>query len=117
MFADRGTEYCGRPDTHDFRLYLTLNDTDHTKLKVRHPQTNGISERFHKMISQEFYQVAFRRKIYISIDELQADLDIWINHYNTARTHQGKRCCGRTPMATMVAGKKIYDQKVSQLST
>jgi hypothetical protein len=40
----------------------------------------------------------------------------WINHYNTERTHQGKMCCGRTPMATMLAGKEIYDQKITALN-
>lgn len=116
ILTDRGTEFCGRPDTHDFQLYLALNDIDHTKTKVRHPQTNGICERFHKTILQEFYQVAFRKKIYMSLETLQADLDAWIDHYNTERTHQGKMCCGRTPMATMIAGKEIYDQKVTQLN-
>jgi transposase InsO family protein len=116
ILTDRGTEYCGRAESHDFELYLALNDIDHTKTRVRHPQTNGICERFHKTILQEFYQVAFRRKIYPSLDELQADLDIWLNHYNTERTHQGKMCCGRTPMATMIAGKEVYDSKVTQLN-
>ena len=65
---------------------------------------------------QEFYQVAFRRKIYASLDELQRDLDAWIEHYNRERTHQGKMCCGRTPMATMLAGKEVYDEKVTTLN-
>jgi len=83
---------------------------------VRHPQTNGICERFHKTILQEFYQVAFRKKIYTSLSELQADLDHWIRYYSVERTHQGKMCCGRTPMATMIAGKEVYDSKVTQLN-
>ena len=116
ILTDRGTEYCGRPDTHDFQLYLALNDIEHTKTKVRHPQTNGICERFHKTILQEFYQVTFRKKIYTSLTELQSDLDNWIRYYNHERTHQGKMCCGRTPMATMIAGKEVYDQKVTQLN-
>jgi putative transposase len=73
-------------------------DIDHTKTKVRSPQTNGICERFHKTILQEFYQITFRKKLCESIDALQADLDEWLNHYNTERTHQGKMCCGRTPV-------------------
>jgi transposase InsO family protein len=116
ILTDRGTEYCGRAESHDFELYLALNDIDQTKTKVRHPQTNGICERFHKTILQEFYQVAFRRKIYVSLSELQTDLDAWISHYNHERTHQGKMCCGRTPMATMMAGKEIYDTKVTHLN-
>ncbi len=116
MLTDRGTEFCGRAETHDYELYLAVNDIEHTKTKARHPQTNGICERFHKTILQEFYQVAFRRKLYASIEQLQTDLDAWIHHYNTERTHQGKMCCGRTPMQTMLAGKEIYDQKTIALN-
>ena len=75
VLTDRGTEYCGRPDRHEYQLFLALNDIDHTKTKARHPQTNGICERFHKTIQDEFYAIAFRKKIYLGIEELQADLD------------------------------------------
>lgn len=61
IMTDRGTEYCGRVDKHDFQLFVAINDIDHTKTKVKSPQTNGICERFQKMILQEFYQAAFRR--------------------------------------------------------
>jgi transposase InsO family protein len=111
ILTDRGTEYCGRKDKHDFQLYLAVNDIDHTKTKARHPQTNGICERFHKTILQEFYQVTFRKKIYESIDALQADLDQWIDFYNNERTHQGKICCERTPFDTMIEGKQIWKEK------
>ena len=76
ILTDRGTEYCGKPESHDYQLYLALNDIEHSRTKANHPQTNGICERFHKTILQEFYQVAFRRKIYQSIEELQHDLDV-----------------------------------------
>jgi len=93
ILTDPGTEFCGRPEAHDYQLYLALNEIEHTKTKVRHPQTNGICERFHKTILQEFYQVAFRRKIYRSIEELQHDLDDWLHDYNYERTHQWKMYC------------------------
>jgi len=116
IMTDRGTEYCGRPESHDYQLYLALNDIEHTKTKVRHPQTNGICERFHKTILQEFYQVAFRRKIYRTIEELQTDLDDWLAYYNMQRTHQGKMCCGRTPMQTLIDGKEAWNSKVTTLN-
>lgn len=116
MLTDRGTEYCGKAETHDYQLYLALNEIEHTKTKARHPQTNGICERFHKTILQEFYQVTFRRKIYQSLAELQADLDIWIAYYNAERTHQGKMCCGRTPLQTLIAGKEVWKEKVQHLN-
>lgn len=111
ILTDRGTEYCGKADSHDFQLYIAVNDIEHTRTKARHPQTNGICERFHKTILQEFYQPALRRKIYGSMDELQADLDEWLDYYNNERTHQGKRCCGRTPMETLQDGKRIWQEK------
>jgi transposase InsO family protein len=116
MLTDRGTEYCGKVEQHDYELYLALNDIEHTKTKVRHPQTNGICERFHKTILNEFYQVTFRKKIYTTLDELQKDLDDWLHYYNHQRTHQGKMCCGRTPMETLLDGKKIWKEKVENLN-
>jgi transposase InsO family protein len=111
MLTDRGSEYCGKPENHDYQLFLAVNDIDHTKTKARHPQTNGICERFHKTILQEFYQVHFRKKLYTTIDELQKDLDVWVDEYNNLRTHQGKMCCGRTPHATFIDGLKIWNEK------
>jgi len=111
ILTDRGTEYCGRADRHDYQLFLAINDIEHTKTKVKSPQTNGICERFHKTILQEFYQVTFRKKVYQDIDQLQNDLDLWIDHYNNERTHQGKVCEGRTPMQTLEAGKEIWKEK------
>ena len=111
ILTDRGTEYCGKPEHHDYQLYLALNDIDHTRTKARHPQTNGIVERFHKTILNEFYQVTFRKKVYASIEQLQSDLDEWLIKYNTERTHQGKMCCGRTPFETLLDGKQIWQEK------
>ena len=112
VLTDRGTEYCGKPETHDYELFLAVNDIDHTKTKARHPQTNGICERFHKTILQEFYQVTYRKKLYDRLESLQTDLDEWLEYYNTERTHQGKMCCGRTPMETLENGKKIWQEKL-----
>jgi transposase InsO family protein len=112
ILTDRGTEYCGKVEQHDYELFLAVNDIEHTKTKARHPQTNGICERFHKTILQEFYQIAFRKRIYTSLDALQADLDTWLYHYNYERTHQGKMCNGRTPIETLKIGKEIHDEKV-----
>ena len=111
ILTDRGTEYCGKVEQHDYQLYLAINDIDHTKTKAMSPQTNGICERFHKTILQEFYQVTFRKKLYADMETLQKDLDDWLNYYNNERTHQGKICNGRTPMETLLSGKLIWDGK------
>jgi len=111
VLTDRGTEYCGREDTHPYQLFLGLQEIDHTRTKVKHPQTNGICERFHQTVQNEFYRVAFRKRIYATLDELQSDLDDWLVYYNERRTHQGKRCNGRTPMATFINGKAVALEK------
>jgi len=116
ILTDRGTEYCGKVEQHDYQLYLAVNDIEHTKTKVKSPQTNGICERFHRTILNEFYQITFRKKIYTTLDELQKDLDDWLYDYNHQRTHQGKMCCGRTPMQTLLDGKKIWQEKVDNLN-
>ena len=112
ILTDRGTEYCGKAENHDYQLYLAVNDIEHTKTKVRSPQTNGICERFHKTILQEFYQITFRKKLYSTLEELQKDLDEWLGYYNNERTHQGKMCCGRTPMETLEDGKQFWQEKL-----
>ena len=81
------------------------------KTKARHPQTNGIVERFHKTVLEEFYNVAFRKKIFDSVEELQKDLDNYLYKFNYNRTHQGKMCCGRTPWETFHAGQEIVKSK------
>ena len=89
MLTDRGTEYCGNPEHHEYELYLAVEDVDHSRTKTKSPQTNGIYERFHRTVLDEFYRVAFRKKIYRVIDELQTDLDAWLVEYNHRRAPSG----------------------------
>ena len=112
VLTDRGTEYCGALEHHEYELYLAIEDIDHTKTKARSPQTNGICERFHRTIQEEFYAIAFRKKIYYSIDELQADLNQWLHHYNHERTHSGKYCFGKTPYQTFQETKHLAKEKI-----
>lgn len=114
LLTDRGTEYCGNPQSHEYELYLAVENIDHTRTKAKSPQTNGICERFNKTILQEFYQVALRKKLYRSIAELQADLDVWMRDYNTVRTHQGRWCYGKTPMQTFIDMLPVAKEKLLQ---
>lgn len=114
--TDRGTEYCGARENHPYQLYLYLNDIEHSRTKARHPQTNGITERFNQTLLDEFYKVAFRKKVYTCLEEIQADLDDFLHTYNFNRTNQGKYCKGRTPMETFMAGLElcrtyVYDNR------
>jgi len=112
--TDRGTEYCGVRESHPYQLYMYLNDIEHTRTKARHPQTNGCTERLNQTIMDEFYQVAFRKKLYTSLEEIQSDLDSFMETYNTKRTNQGKRCQGRTPMETFTDGLELCKQYVQE---
>ena len=112
ILTDRGTEYCGKREDHEYQLYLSIEDIDHSKTRARSPQSNGICERFNKTVLQEFYQVTFRKKVYNSIDELQQDLDKWIEHYNCERTHSGKYCFGKTPMQTFLDSIPLAKEKM-----
>ena len=112
MLTDRGTEYCGSAQSHEYELYLALEDIDHSRTKARSPQTNGICERFHKTVLHEFYQVAFRKRVYGGIGQLQTDLDAWIADYNERRPHQGRWCYGKTPMQTFLDTTPLAKEKI-----
>jgi len=112
ILTDRGTEYCGAREHHEYQLYLALEDIDHTRTKARSPQTNGICERFHRTVQNEFYAIAFRKKIYKSLGELQEDLDRWVEEYNNDRTHTGKYCYGKTPMQTFLDSIHLAKDKM-----
>jgi transposase InsO family protein len=112
VLTDRGTEYCGNPERHEYELYLAVEDVDHTRTKTKSPQTNGIVERFHKTVLDEFYRVTFRKKIYGSIAELQLDRDAWVTSYNEERPHQGRWCFGKTPMQTFLDAIPLAKEKM-----
>jgi transposase InsO family protein len=112
VLTDRGTEYCGLPDRHEYELYLAVENIDHTRTKTKSPQTNGICERFYKTVLNEFYRVAFRKKLYQTLEELQADLDAWLHEYNEARPHQGRWCYGKTPMQTFLETVPLAKEKL-----
>lgn len=111
ILTDRGTEYKGKLENHPYQLYLDLEDIDHTKTKAKSPQTNGICERFHRTIQEEFYSIIFRKKVFTNIDELQIELDEWIKWYNRERTHSGKHCYGKTPWQTFLDSKHLALEK------
>jgi transposase InsO family protein len=111
ILTDRGTEFCGKVEHHAFELFLSIEDIDHSRTKAYSPQTNGICERFHKTMKEEFYDTAFRKKIYSSLEDLQTDVNVWIKYYNEERPHSGKYCYGKTPMQTFLDTKHIALEK------
>jgi transposase InsO family protein len=116
ILTDRGSEYCGNRETHEYELYLDLENIEHTRTKAKSPQTNGICERFHQTIQNEFYASAIRRKLYHSLAELQRDVDEWMERYNAERTHSGKYCYGKTPLQTFIDSAKLaHDRDLARI--
>jgi transposase InsO family protein len=116
VLTDRGSEYCGNRETHEYALYLDLENIEHTRTKTKSPQTNGICERFHQTIQNEFYASAFRRKLYHSLEELQCDVDAWVQAYNTERVHSGKYRYGKTPLRTFVESAPLaYNRDLARI--
>jgi hypothetical protein len=37
ILTDRGTEYCGNPERHEYELYLAVEDIDHNRTKTKSP--------------------------------------------------------------------------------
>lgn len=112
ILTDRGTEYKGKLENHEYELYLHIEGIEHSKTQVRHPQTNGICERFHRTMQEEFYALAFRKKLYDNLEQLQADLDEWMRYYNNERPHSGRYCYGKTPMQTFIESLPLAKQKL-----
>ena len=112
VLTDRGTEYKGKLENHEYELYLHIEGIEHSKTQVRHPQSNGICERFHRTMQEEFYSVAFRKKLYDNLEQLQVDLDEWMNYYNHERPHSGRYCYGKTPMQTFIESLPLAKQKL-----
>jgi transposase InsO family protein len=111
ILTDRGTEYCGVPDRHPYELYLGIEDIEHSRTKTKSPQTNGICERFNKTLLNEFYRVAFRKRLYATLEALQTDLDHFLAAYNTERPHPGRWCYGKTPMQTFLDSLALAKEK------
>ena len=112
ILTDRGTEFKGKPEHHEYELYLNLEGIEHSKTQVRHPQSNGICERLHRTMQEEFYAIAFRKKLYDNLELLQQDLDEWIQYYNNERPHSGRYCFGKTPMQTFIESLSLAKEKM-----
>ena len=116
VLTDRETKFCGRPERHDYQLFLAIIDIEHTRTMAYSSQTNGICERFHRTIKEEFHEITFRKNVYDSLEVLQSDLDEWFASYNTERVHTGRMCCGRTPIQTFRESRTLCNDKFGQFN-
>jgi transposase InsO family protein len=106
VLSDNGREYCGRPDRHPYELFLQLEDIEHRTTRVRRPQSNGFIERFHRTLLDEHLRVKGRTTWYETLEEMQKDLEVYLEQYNTKRPHRGRGMEGRTPFQVFKAGLK-----------
>jgi transposase InsO family protein len=97
ILTDNGREFCGKPERHPYELLLAMEDIEHRNTRVRSPRTNGFVERMNRTLLDECFRVKGRENWYLSIAEIQRDLDAFMTHYNLERSHQGYRLNGRTP--------------------
>ena len=104
VLSDNGREYCGRPDRHPYELFLQLEGIEHRKTKVARPQSNGFVERLHRTLLDEHFRVMGRKKWYEALDEMQKDLETYLNYYNRKRAHQGRNMNGTTPHKAFISG-------------
>ena len=100
VLTDNGTEFCGTSE-HDFEAVLFLNDIRHRRTQVKHPQTNGFVERFHRTILDEFFRVEMRRQHFPDLESLELAIQRWLVYYNHERPHQGYRNLGKVPYDTL----------------
>jgi transposase InsO family protein len=113
ILTDNGREYCGREMIHPYQIFLELYGIEHRRTRVARPRTNGFVERFNRTVLDEFFRETFRNKLYVSVEELQSDLDIWLDYYNNERPHRGYRNMGRKPIETINEGKALIPKKVA----
>lgn len=118
ILSDNGREYCGRPDHHPYELFLQLEGIEHRTTKVRRPQSNGFVERMHKTLLDEHFRIMGRKKFYETAEEMQKDLDTYLELYNTRRTHQGRNMKGMTPLQVFKKGlteaRKFSNKEVKE---
>lgn len=117
VLSDNGREFCGRPDQHPYELFLQLEDIEHRTTQVRRPQSNGFIERFHRTLLDEHFRVKGRTTWYETVEEMQADLEAYLELYNTRRPHRGRGMNGRTPAQVFKASIKLAKKAAKTTST
>jgi transposase InsO family protein len=109
VLTDNGREFCGIPEKHPYELLLSMEEIEHRRTKIRTPRTNGFVERMNRTMLDECFRVAGRTTWYEDIDQIQADLDRFMEYYNLERSHQGYRLQGRTPAQALRDALNIKD--------
>jgi hypothetical protein len=88
ILTDNGKVFTGRFGPHPVEVLFDRicreNGISHRHTAVRSPTTTGKIERFHQGLRKEF----LAGRTFDSLEAAQADLDGWVQVYNTERPHQ-----------------------------
>ena len=105
--GDSRDRICGTHDRLEHELCLAVEDVDPTR------RQEPLDHRHRRALPQRpcsFHRVAFRKKIYAAIDDLQANLDL------EARPHPGKRRFGKAPLQTFLDAPPNREKKKASRS-
>lgn len=103
---------CGRPDHHPYELFLQLEGIEHRTTNVRRPQSNDFIERLYRTLLDEHFRIKGRTTWYESVEQMQTDLDSYLEHYNTQRPHQGRMMEGQIPYSMFKKDLKLIPKEV-----
>lgn len=118
ILSDNGREFCGRPDHHPYERFLQLEGIEHRTTKMRRPQSNGFIERQHRTLLDEHFRIKGRTTWYEPVEQMQTDLDSYLEHYNTQqRPHQGRMMEVPTPYSMFNKGLKLIPKEVRPQSS
>jgi putative transposase len=82
LVSDNGTQLVSK----SFTSFLKEWNIKHIRTAVKHPETNGKIEVFHKTVK---YENVYVKDLYQSYYEAKEDIDNYIKYYNSERLHQG----------------------------
>jgi hypothetical protein len=100
IHTHKTSEYCGLVPVHPFETFLATSDIQHLPINQPGQPYNYLCEQFYRFLQKDFFQPALRRKFQLSLDDLQRDLDTFVEAYNAARMKHAKETKSYTPPAT-----------------
>jgi hypothetical protein len=98
VLTDRGSEFCGNPERHEYELYLAVEDIDHSRTKTKSPQTNGIASASTRPRSTNFTASPSAKRCTVQSMSCRPTWTRW--------------CFGKTPMQTFLDAMPMTKEKM-----
>jgi hypothetical protein len=83
IYTRRTSEYCGLPPLHPFETFLATSHIQHLRMDKSAQPDKYLCEQFYSFLLKEFFPAALRRTFRLSLDELQKELDVFVEAFNT----------------------------------